>query len=60
MPVVRCENLSTLAVALRRRRSEPEFSGKAAARMVSVSERTLRAWETGRSTTPVPATSLIS
>jgi len=43
------QSTSLLARTLRRRRSELAFSRETAARKLSVSERTWRAWETGRS-----------
>lgn len=48
MPEPALESISMLATALRRRRPELEFSRASAAMRMSVSERTVRAWETGR------------
>jgi len=47
-PEPTAESTSALASALRRRRAELEFSRASAAMRMSVSERTVRAWETGR------------
>lgn len=48
MPEPATECASGLATALRRKRAELQFCRETAAREMSVSERTLRAWETGR------------
>jgi len=47
-PETAIESTSELATALRRKRAELEFCRAVAATRMSVSERTLRAWETGR------------